>query len=73
MCRAKLYANKWQKEESAIIAEKLRKAEIEFDCIPTSGPITLNMANNIIYGPSSILYLIDKYLVSANNKHLKTV
>ena len=53
MARVKYYINN-QEPDAVSIADALREAGIDFDGIPTSGPMMLVIDDVVYYGPTDV-------------------
>lgn len=51
------------------LAEKMRKAGIDFSCLPTSGPSTLYINGHSHYGPTAVKRAVDHLVQRMEKSH----
>ncbi len=63
MARVKYFVNRHEPDAKKI-SDKLRAANIDFSCIPTSGPMMLTVDGITSYGPTDVTYAVSKLVES---------
>ncbi len=65
MCRIKYFINR-RDPEALCLADQMRDADIDFSCIPTSGPSTLWVDGRTSCGSTEVRFTVGRLLEVTN-------